>query len=146
MLACGLSISGSTPTPTPTSTSTPTQTLTPTPTAGEWSGENGSFTLLESGEISNFTWLLNAKDSEQLRCPITLSENYPMQDGVVNLTLTNKNTGKISFSIKIVFTSATTATLSYEYDFCPSTGSTTFDKDGKTITFTGEATVQLTQP
>jgi hypothetical protein len=115
------------------------------PAAGEWSGEKGSFTLLESGEISNFNWVLNAQEF-QSKCPISLNENLIVKDGMADLTFTNKNTGKTSFSIKIVFTSATDAALSYEYDFCPSTRSIAFDQDGKTRTFTGEAEFQQVKP
>ena len=48
--------------------------------------------------------------------------------------------------ITIVFTAADTATLSYEYDFCPSTFSIGFDEDGKTRIFSGEAPVNLSTP
>lgn len=117
----------------------------PSPTAGEWSGENGSFTLLENGEITNFNWLLNAKEL-QSKCPISLNENLPVKEGLADLTFTNKNTGAVTFSIKIVFTSASTAQLSYEYDFCPSTFTIGFDESGKTRVFKGEAEFELTKP
>ena len=114
------------------------------PTSGEWSGENGSFTLLESNEISNFAWTLNA-DEFQSQCPINFNENLPLQDGIADFTLSDQTTGKISFRIKVVFTSASTAKLTYEYDFCPSTRSISFDDDGAR-TFTGEAEFQLEKP
>jgi hypothetical protein len=121
--------------------------LTPfaSPTPGEWSGENGSFTLLENNEISNFNWVLNHEEY-QSRCPISLTENLIVTDGKADLTFTNQNSGKISFVINIVFTSANEASLSYEYDFCPSTRSIYFDQDGKTRSFTGETKFNQTEP
>lgn len=117
-----------------------------TPTAGEWSGQNGGFTLLESGELSNFHWVLNAKEIEQSRCPIGLNENLPMTDGVADITFTKKDTGEVSFNLKIIFNSATTATLTYQYDFCPSTRSIAFSPDGGVITYTGEDALELINP
>ena len=115
------------------------------PNAGEWSGENGSFTLLENGEITNFNWVLNAQES-QSDCPITLNENLPVKDGLADITFTNKNTGAVTFSLKVVFTSASTASLSYEYDFCPSTYTISFDESGKTRVFRGEEKFELVNP
>lgn len=117
----------------------------PSPTAGEWSGEKGSFTLLGSGEISNFSWVLNSLEP-QSKCPIVLNENLIVKDGLADLTFTNKNTGAVTFSLRIVFTSARTAHLSYEYDFCPSTATISFDENGKTRVFKGEADFELTNP
>jgi hypothetical protein len=124
-----------------------TTNLTPftSPTTGEWRGENGSFTLLENGEITNFNWVLNAQEF-QSRCPISLTENLDLIDGKANLTFTNTNTGEISFNINIIFSSADTATLTYVYDFCPSTRSIYFEESGETRTFTGEAEFQLEKP
>jgi len=118
------------------------------PPAGEWSGENGSFTLLESGEISNFYWSFNADDVvPSSRCPIQLlSENIPVVDGKGDITFTYKETGAVSFSIEIVFNTATTATLSYMYDMCPSTFTIGFDENGKTVTYTGEEVFTLVNP
>jgi hypothetical protein len=115
------------------------------PTNGVWSGENGSFTLLENGDISKFSWTLNA-DEFQSQCPITFNENLPVNDGIANFTLSNQNTGEISFSIQVVFTSPSTAVLNYEYDFCPTTRSIGFDQNGKTRIFAGEAEFILLKP
>lgn len=117
----------------------------PSPTAGEWSGEKGSFTLLENGEISNFSWVLNSQEP-QSKCPIVLSDNLTVKDGLADLTFTNKNTGAVTFSLKIVFTSANAALLSYEYDFCPSTYTISFDESGNTRVFKDEAEFELTKP
>jgi len=124
-----------------------TSNLTPytSPTTGEWSGENGSFTLLENGEIADLNWVLNAQEF-QSKCPIVLTENLDLIDGKADLTFTNTNTGEISFNINVVFTSADSATLTYKYDFCPSTRSIAFDESGETRTFTGEAEFQLINP
>lgn len=117
-----------------------------TPTAGEWRGEDGGFTLLESGEISNLHWSLNADGSEYARCPIGLNEYLAVADGMADLTFTRKETGEIAFTLKIVFNSATTATLTYQYDFCPSTRSITFDTEGNVWIYSGEAKLELMQP
>jgi hypothetical protein len=124
-----------------------TSNLTPytSPTTGEWRGENGSFTLLENGEIANLIWVLNAQEF-QSRCPISLTENLDLVGGKADLTFTNTNTGKISFNISIIFTSSDTAMLTYMYDFCPSTSSIAFDESGETRTFTGDAEFQLEKP
>ena len=117
-----------------------------TPSPGEWDALDGSFKLLESGEISDFYLSLYGEDNESSVCLFSLGKNLPVVDGVAEYTFISNNlVGKTGYSIKVVFNSASTATLFYEYNWCPGISDShfIFDAAGNLRSIKGKSTVTL---